>query len=186
MNSKKYKFILIGAVVLALSLLGYFLISDQEVESIELSLEQLKSDEAYQFGEAEWGMSINELKDKLSCTLIEDSSKSGAPQEYAFYKSKNPFVLDGQHGETSFEFHDNKLQIIKFSFNLDENHEEWYTAQIEELVKLYGIQSDKTEATPMGYNSVNHKWIAGDTMLQVTLMTGEGKTPYVMIAIGKI
>ena len=38
----------------------------------------------------------------------------------------------------------------------------------------------------MGYNSVNHKWISDDTMLQVTLMLGEGKTPYVMIAIGKI
>ncbi len=186
MTSKKYKLILIGVVAFALSVLGYFLTNTQKEDSIELSLEQLKSNEVYQYKEIEWGIDFNELKEKLSCTLIEDSSKSGAPQEYAFYKSKNPFVLDGQHGETSFEFHDNKLQIIKFSFNLDENYEEWYTAQIEELVKLYGIQSDKTEATPMGYNSVNHKWIAGDTMLQVTLMTGEGKTPYVMIAIGKI
>lgn len=181
---KLFLIILIPLIVLALVFTIYFLTQEKNYNNSTLRLEQFKQSVEYQFDEITWNMSTKEVSGLLPYPLLKDTQKAPALADITYYKSKNFYILDGQRAVASFEFHSDKLKILKFDFFLDENYEEWFEKQVTELTQLYGPQSDKMENASEQFNSIGYKWQTDKTMLQIILLKGSNIHPSVTIGIG--
>lgn len=183
------KLILPIAVLAAAALIAAFWFfhraGDEHDHTSPLSLEQFKLADQYQYGDIEWGSPVNRVMSALPYSITADSRISGnLPEHVSYYISGNQLSLDGQSALASFEFYDNKLQTVKFDFHLDENYEEWYNKQVEALRQLYGKESDQMENSSSTMSSKGYKWEAGDTTLQLILLTGTSIKPAATLGVG--
>lgn len=190
MNKKKLLWIvpILVVAVIALLLVISFRVGREKAAtggdgSIAILLEQLKNGDEYCYKELEWGSSVQSIEKLFPCE-IEKNTDSSLPNNLAIYNAKTPFVLNDVIGTVSCEFQDDKLKSIKFSCHLGEDCWQWFDARVEELIRLYGKESDKMENSSDKYSSVGYKWDTNDTTLQIILMTGDSVTPSFTLGVG--
>jgi len=173
---------------LALFITTYLLLNyvgDNHNYGLPLTLDQFKQSDKYQYNEIEWGSSVDSVTALLPYPITTDSNISGAlPENVVYYKSQNRFFLDGQSSSAAFEFYDGKLKTVKFDFHLDENYAEWFDAQVEKLLQLYGKENDKMAQSSSTLCSKGYKWETDDTTLQIILLTGTSIKPAATLGVG--
>lgn len=185
MKKKSIIIILTVLIAVALMLALYFVFAGNSVDSIELSLEDFKSNGEYQYSGIAWGASVAQVNEALPYALEEDSSRTPpASTGYAFYKSKNAYTLDGQSTVASVQFRDDALQVIQFAFHAGQNYQQWFESQVAELSRLYGAHTDKAENASDIYESTVYTWSTDNSMLQIVLLTGKNVAPTVTISVG--
>lgn len=129
-------------------------------------------------------MSVDEVKDSLPYAIAADEAKTGGSEDYEFYKSKSEVVLDEQPGLASFEFQNGKLSIVRFDFEVAENHQKWFDAQVEKLTKIYGTENDKKETEEDNLKTASYTWESENTILQAMLVIGPSSgTPIITIGV---
>ena len=167
----KKKIFVVGLLLLAVIIgVGAYFIGRNTKK--KLSLEDLRQEGEYQYLQLEWGISVEDAKRKLKIPMETDPSRIPAPDKFEFYKTKECFVLDGQTADASLEFKDNRLQALQFSFEIDENAEEWFIKQIGQLQELFGTESEALESDGGPFRSRSYKWETEKTTLQVVLIYG--------------
>lgn len=177
--------ILTVLIAVAVMLALYFVFAGSRVDSIELLLENFKSNGEYQYDGIAWGASVAQVNEALSYALEEDSTRTPpASTGYVFYKSKNAYILDGKNTVASVEFHDGTLQVIQFAFHVGQNYQQWFESQVAELSRLYGAHSDKAENASDMFESTIYTWATDNSMLQIVLLTGKNIEPTVTISVG--
>ncbi|MBR7122684.1 MAG: hypothetical protein IKC95_04445 [Oscillospiraceae bacterium] len=180
---KKKNIIIILAVLIAVALLLLF--TGNNVEDIDLSLGDLKSNGEYQYSGIAWGASVAQVNEALPYALEQDSSRTPPISTgYTFYKSQNAYTLDGQSTVASVQFHDGTLQVIQFAFHVGQNYQQWFESQVAELSRLYGAHTDKVENASDIYESTVYTWSTDNSMLQIVLLTGKYINPTVTISVG--
>lgn len=184
MKNKTLKIIISIIIILLLLLAIIFVLKNRSYDDAVLSLDSFKSNSEYQYSEIEWGSSANQVSKHLPYSLEKDTSKTPLPDNVAFYKSKNRYLLDEQSSFASFEFYNDKLTIVKFDFHLGENYNQWFENQVEKLTQLYGPESDKMESSSGQLKSIGYKWETDHTMLQLILMTGDTIKPTATLGVG--
>ena len=181
--------LIIFTIVFILAIVALVFIYGKRNSTKPLSLQQFKQGEAYQFNDVSWNISFEEVSRKLPFKLLTDPGRVPAPEGYAFYNSKNSFNLYGQQAIASFEFQSDALKIIQFSFNFDtaEECEAWFDKIVTESTNLYGAERDKKENSgenALGqFNSTVYTWETDNTMLQLSLITGNKISPSAMIGV---
>lgn len=184
---KKKSMIIILAVLIAVvwMLALYFFFAGSSVDSIDLSLEDFRSNGVYQYSGIAWGASVAQVNEALPYALEADSSRTPpASTGYAFYTSKNAYTLDGQSTTASLQFHDGTLQVIQFAFHVGQNYQQWFESQVAELSRLYGAHNDKAENASDIFESTVYTWSTDNSMLQIVLLTGKNIAPTVVISVG--
>ena len=186
MKKKSLIIVLTVLIAVALMLALYFVFAGNSVDSIELSLEDFKSNGEYQYSEIAWGASVAQVNEALPYALEEEDSSRTPPAStgYTFYKSKNAYTLDGQSTVASVQFHDDALQVIQFAFHAGQNYQQWFESQVAELTRLYGAHSDKAENASDMFESTLYTWSTDNSMLQIVLLTGKNVAPTVTISVG--
>ncbi len=185
MKKKSIIIILTVLIAVALMLALYFVFAGNNVENIELSLEDFKSNGEYQYSGIAWEASVAQVNEALPYALEEDNSRTPPTSTgYTFYKSKNAYTLDGQSTVASVQFHDDALQVIQFAFHAGQNYQQWFESQVAELTRLYGAHSDKAENASDVYESTVYTWSTDNSMLQIVLLTGKNVEPTVTISVG--
>ncbi|MBE5893444.1 MAG: hypothetical protein E7286_08675 [Lachnospiraceae bacterium] len=129
-------------------------------------------------------MSKKEAEDIIGSSLLEDSRRTPAPDGIEFYISDVEYLLNGMSTNASFEFHNDKLWIVQFYYNIDENPQEWFKSVIEELTALYGMETDKFTNTNGGTTNVGYKWDSNNTSFQIVSMMNQAAHMQVIISIG--
>lgn len=179
---KKLTFILSGVCLLAtLTSCG-----STGPKNKEIVLDQFSTEAEYQFDTVSWGSTVAEVADLTSTELIKDTTKEPFPEGYEIYNSEASYSLDEQSCNTSYEFQDGALNIVKFDFYaLSDKDNEWIDSQIEKLNQLYGNETDKieNENAEMHMKSTVYKWETDQTMLQFTVITGPSGDPHAVIAL---
>lgn len=185
MKNKTRKMIIIP-VVAALMLLCaiIFIIKTRGYNDVVLSLDSLKSDNIYQFNDIKWGMSVEEVNRKLPNKLQENTARTVSSENIAFYTSKNRYLLDEQSSYASFEFNNDELKIIQFSFHLHDDYHQWFENQVKKLTELYGTESEKMENASDKMQSIGYRWDTDTTTLQLILMTGDSIKPAATLGVG--
>lgn len=183
---KKIVFIILAMLIAAALLLTlFFMLSGNNVEDIELSLGDLKSNGEYQYIGIAWGASVAQVNEALPYALEEDSSRTPpASTGYTFYKTQNSYTLGGQNTVASVQFHNGTLQVIQFAFHVGQNYQQWFESQVAELSRLYGAHSDKAENASDMFESTVYTWSTDNSMLQIVLLTGKNVAPTVTISVG--
>lgn len=192
LNWIKRIFLIVTFVVLAYSVV-YILVAVYKNKAIEadarpFELEQLHKDGEFQFCELEWGMSVEEVNAQMPYSL-ESNSESYIKRKIIEYSPQNTYVLDGKKCKSFFQFEEEKLVMIQHSFRVDENYKEWFEVLIEELRRLYGVETDTTElfGEENKINSIGYRWDKSETTLQIVLITGNTKKyhPSIIISVAK-
>lgn len=181
--------LIIFTIVFILAIVALVFIYGKRNSTKPLSLQQFKQGESYQFNDVSWNISFEEASRKLPFKLVTDPGRVPAPEGYAFYNSKNSFDLYGKQAIASIEFQSDALKVIQFTFNFDsdEDYETWFKQLLTELTELYGPESDKKENSgenPLGqFSSIVYTWETDNSMLQISLLTGNKISPNVMIGL---
>ncbi len=81
------------------------------------------------------GASLEDVKKALPYELTE-GMKWEADGEYVEYNADTSFELGDHSATTAFEFHEGGLSMVKFSFHLGEDYEEWLAEQVQALTSL--------------------------------------------------
>ena len=170
-------------VIVVLAFAAYFMLARKESGPKAVPLDELSADGEYQFGELAWGASLEDVKKALPYELTE-GMKWEADGEYVEYNADTSFELGDHSATTAFEFHEGGLSMVKFSFHLGEDYEEWLAEQVQALTSLYGQETDKMENSSDGFASKGYRWDAEDTSLQIILMTGDKIKPSGTIVVG--
>lgn len=167
----KKKIFVLGLILLVLIIGGgaYFLGKNAKRK---ISLEDLQQGGEYQYLQLAWGISVDDAKQKLKIPMETDPGRIPAPEKFEFYMTKECFLLDGQTADAHLEFHNNRLQALQFSFEIDENAEEWFKKQIGQLQELFGTESEALESDGGLFRSRSYKWETERTTLQVVLIYG--------------
>ena len=183
-TSKKFIIPVIAALVILFAIIVITKIKSNG--DVVLSLDSLKSDTIYQFDDIKWGMSVDEVNKNLPTKLEKDTARDLSSKGYSFYNSKNKYLLDGQSSKASFEFHNDELKSIKFSFHLQDDYHPWFENQVKKLTEIYGTESRKTEnsSDKTKMQSIVYLWDTDSTMLQFVLLTGESIKPTATLSIG--
>lgn len=151
----------------------------------ELALAMLGRDGEFQYGELAWNASREDIFAQLpECGY--DSGRAPFPVDAAYYTCKETWSLNGQEGELLLDFVGDRLRILRFSFWLKEEPEEWFAEVTEELRSLYGLETEKIDTRGQGLRleTVAYKWNGETTSLQLVLQYGEDITPSVTLALG--
>ena len=185
---KKTKVIAIfsAIVVLLLSATIVCFLQNKDYKDVELSLNSFQSDIEYQYDDVKWLSSVQEVNKHLPYSLNKDPQREIVDESINYYTSKNKYILDGQSASASFQFVKDQLQIIQFSFILDENSDQWFEDQVTNLQQLYGKETDtlNSSSEQLQLKSVGYRWDTDNTSLQIILLTGDNKTPSVTLSIG--
>ncbi|MDE6916667.1 MAG: hypothetical protein K2P39_07720 [Lachnospiraceae bacterium] len=190
-EKRNFKGFLIAAILalIVLAAIGMFLFSKRRQFDAEISPERLSDGSEYKFDKLNWGISAAEAAKLLPFDIVKDTYRN----EYegaggtVFYTATNSFTLDGQEATLTFEFEDDGLAIVQYSFRLDEAsaYEQWFVALTEELLGLYGKESRSVENTGSPFCSKGYVWETDATMLQITLITGESYNPSALIGVAR-
>lgn len=180
------KKLLLPLVLIVIILCAALLIpKNTSSKEIVLSLDALKKDEQYQFEDLCWGMTVKEVCKQLPYTLRENTDRTISSGNIAFYQSSDVCTLDEMKSYASFEFHDDKLALIQFSFELNEESEAWFETQAEALTRLYGAESDKLENSSDTMRSIGYRWDTENTSLQFVLLSGDSIHTTAVLSIGQ-
>lgn len=157
-----------------------------ETESAILDLPKLKANGEFHFGALEWGMSYESVSQLLPYELKHDGSRAPFPTNGAFYISEGSCSLDSQQGNILLDFFDGKLSIVRFSFQLGNNYEQWFNNLVAQLIQLYGTEDAKIDnfSETQDLTTIGYKWDAGNTSLQFVLQYGEGVEPSATLSVG--
>ncbi len=182
---KKRIIIIIVLTLVALFLAGYFLLIKDAAS--ELSLEQLKSEEQYQYGKLIWGMSRRETENVLGYKLTEDESRQTSASDKSYYLAPNTVTLNKYKATVSFEYYKNELNTVKLQFRVGEDGAEWFEDTVKQLTALYGEKSDSVDNTADVFDKavriMGYKWDTEETTLQILMISGEA-TPTVVLGVG--
>lgn len=181
---KKKKFLVILLIIIGMMVLVGIILFRNEDKNYILSLKDFKDGEVFQFSEIPWKASKEEAEDIIGLSLLEDPHRTPAPEGIQFYISDKEYLLNGVRTNPSFEFHDDKLWIVQFYFDIEENSQEWFESIVEELKGLYGVETDKFENPNANISSRGYKWNASNTSLQIISMTGDNTHPQIVISVG--
>ena len=182
-NANKKNMILIAPILLVIIVIISVRFFDNS-KVTELSLESLKSGDEYCYEDLKWGMSKADVKKIISYKLQIDTSRRPFPDGVIYYKANTIFVLDDQNASVTYAFQNDKLEIIKFNFHLNEDYMQWFEKQVNQLTKFYGSESQKMENVSDQYQSIGYKWETENTTLQLIMMTGSTINPSAVIGIG--
>lgn len=181
---KKVLSILTAALVSATFFISCTKSTDSGTASLDLST-MINSQKEYQYSAVEWESNAETVKKALAYEVEE---AAGTPADgtdiTAIYKSKGTLDLGGQKATASFEFNQDKLQMVKFDFNLSDDYDTWFSTQSAELTKLYGQCTDDVYSENGGMVSKGYKWETSKTTLQILLVTGENSSPAATIGVG--
>jgi len=72
---------------------------------------------------------------------------------------------------------------VTFEFELSEDYQKWFDNQLEELVLLYGEQSEFTENVFETMNSKIYRWDTDTTSLQFVLIKTENTEPRALLGV---
>ena len=72
---------------------------------------------------------------------------------------------------------------MTFEFELSEDYQKWFDNQLEELVLLYGEQSEFTENVFETMNSKIYRWDTDTTSLQFVLIKTENTEPRALLGV---
>lgn len=150
-----------------------------------LSLDALKKDDQYQLENLSWGMTVKEVSKQLPYALKENTDRAISSGNITFYQSSNVYTLDEMKSYASFEFHDDRLALIQFSFELEEDSEAWFETQAEALTRLYGAASDTFENSSDTMRSIGYRWDTENTSLQLVLLSGNSIHTTAVLSIGQ-
>ena len=171
---KNKKKIIIILVILAV--VGIFIaLTYGRNTAIKLSLKDFCQESEFQYGQTNWGDSLEEVKQTFPTALEIDTYLTSGESE--IYNAKKTFLLDGQKAKVSLEFLNDQLQGVRFSFKVSDNCEEWFEKQIEQLQDLIGMEDKQYDNSAEPYlPSVGYRWDAENTTLQVAWIKGPGDT----------
>ena len=184
-------FILVAviALVVLVAICIYLFMERGKHSDAEIPLERLSEGGEYRFEGLEWGISAEEAAKQLSFEIELDEYKNAYEGAVGttFYKAEHSFALDGQSAIATLEFQDGALAIVKFDFDFHEeqNYEQWFEALVEEMLRLYGEESRKLENANDQLQSIVYIWETEQTMLQITLMTGDSIYPGALVGVGR-
>lgn len=184
---KKKITVIVSIIVLALIItlaLCFLVFNKKDNSDRVLSLGALKYKGEYQYAGLEWGLSSSQVKRKLPFSIAERTEIEPLNEHYTIYKSESLFTLDGSSSVATFEFYDDKLQMISFDFQLDDNYMEWFEGQVAGLTDLYGAATKKTENSSDKSNIIGYIWNTDTTTLQMFLVaSGENATIRIGISL---
>lgn len=184
----KLLLILFAAIIMVVVLI-FILIPKNQNKAVPLDLTQLKTaDENYQYRDIAWESSVDDVIKQLDFEIVSMNEKMGADgsdQAVAYFESVNTFELDQQNAVASLEFQDNKLQIVKFDFHLDENHQDWFDNQVARLTELNGEASETLDNANEMFKTKGYKWDTEHTTLQIILVSGNNRNPSATIGVGR-
>lgn len=140
----KKKLIIVVAVIVVIAA-AVFIYFDLAGRSIPMQLSELNHNGQYQYLDIPFGSAYSEVEPAFPSPLETDPLRVPAPEEYAFYVSKQPFSLAGYKADASVEFHHEGLETIAFSFKIGDGCKAWFDARIAELTELYGEPTDIKE-----------------------------------------
>lgn len=190
MNKKRYfrGLVLAAIIVLVVSAaVCTFLFAKRRHSDMEISLERLSDGGEYKLDGLEWGMSPEEVMERLPYGIERDAYRN----EYdgiggtVFYNAENRFTLDGQNATAVFEFQEDELAIVQYGFRLDEDYEQWFENLSEKMLQLYGEESRRGDSANEQFQSKGYIWETEQTMLQITLITGDSYQPSAVIGVAR-
>lgn len=175
---------IVGVLIIIVGMYVFLSKKHGKYEDVEISLNDFKREQEFQFRGLNWGSSYDDLKETFLYTLVENDAKASAPKEYDFYICKHVFVLDEEKGTLELEFHNDELQIVQLAFDLDDEYQVWYEGQVKQLIELYGDVSRRAESKVGQAGSEILIWETEKTMLQLNLHINKDNTATVIFSVG--
>ena len=157
----------------------YLLESSEELD-LTIDLKKIKDGKEYRFEKLLWDISFEKVQDALPYSLLEDTSKTQTQDGYSYYISEYKHTLYRQTAVVSFEFYEDKLKMVKFTFAPEGKKrkvETFFEGIVDTLVDVCGHESVKVEDDTDGY--VGYQWNGDNTVLQVNMVDA-----YVIISVG--
>lgn len=183
MRKKKSKFFISMAVLT----MGFCSVcSAAASEDNIIACDQFRNEECeeFQYRNIAWDTSVEEVLEALPYEIAEADLGIPPEEKTAVYQSKDVLEFGGMEASADFEFVDNKLNSVKFTVSdLEDGYEEWFEEQAEELAEIYGTEYESRENESEFFNSKIYKWRENDTLLEWTLLTGEGVDPTAMVGV---
>lgn len=144
-----------------------------------ISLSSLKTDGIFQYADAKWGVSPDEANKTLSVPIVKDKDRTPESERYINYKTEKNLKINGYDVLSTFEFAEDKLRFISFSFKSDKDeHEKCFETFSSELEKFYG--TGKKVKSARGDSKIF--WMLKDTKLDISEFSN-CSDPLILISI---
>jgi len=166
------KLLLIVTISISVIFLGFtIVINKRKTEPQILSLDNFWSNNEYKYDGMEWGITSSNVNEIFSDTLELHYETANAEQ----WVSKTVFVLDGKEAFPKFSFQNDQMVNVTFEFYLEDDYKEWYNTQVEQLIKIYGAESDIQTNSTDAYDTTAYRWDTDKTSLQFILFVQKDK-----------
>ena len=127
-----------------------------------LSVQMLKNGDVFQLEDLKWGASELQTTFYWGRSMKPNGYQIQMPENEEVLLSAKSCVLDGQKANVFFQFRDDKLYLINFTFKSLESSD-WITEQLEALRNVYGEEHEYKQA---GSKDRRYIWHGEDSMLQ--------------------
>ena len=160
---KSYKIISILVAVIVVVVVAVLLLSGDKEREVVLS--DFKRGEEYQFGDLNWGTTLDEVEEFFNSSLEVDPGRTPAPEGYAFYNLADAtYLLDGNETNVIIEFYEEELSMIQFNIR-PENPNELLDEIVAVWQENFGTETQFLENKELG--SIGYKWKTDKSMLTI-------------------
>lgn len=185
-NKKFYFYIFLLALLVLVAV--FFIPKQNETRQNEVIL---KLNPLFECGENHkhqnivWDMSPKEVSKIIS--IQKDEYRVPPSGSYVAYNSKSECVIAGRCSDLSFEFTDNKLNLMQFYFHIDDSIDTWFAEQVSFLREILGSEMDSVNNSGEMFSSEAYRWDFNDSSVQFAKMTtnSSGKKT-IVLSIGKL
>ena len=160
---KSYKIISILVAVIVVVVAAVLLFSGDKEREIVLT--DFKRGEEYQFGDLNWGATLDEVEDFLNSSLEADPGRTPGPEGYSFYNLTDAtYLLDGNETKVIIEFYKDELSMLQFNIS-PENPNEFFEEIVAVWQEKFGAETQFLENEKLG--SIGYKWKTDKSMLTI-------------------
>lgn len=182
------RLVLIGGILAVALVVALAIVGKKQAEAAKLDFDvlQFQTNGEFQYGELAFGASCNAVFSQTGTALAADHSRAPFPMNGAFYRLDEQYILVGQKADVLLDFYDDQLTVVRLSFRLEGEYEQWFSQLTEHLQRCYGPAQEtlNTVSPETGIATTGYKWDTENTTLQVVLQQGDSIAPSAAISMG--
>ena len=132
---------------------------------LKIDLKMFKSGDEFRFDDMFWDITVEQVKNLVPYSLLEEPDKPQSFEDYTYYVSEDNYNLYGQTATATFKFLEDQLKEVELDFSSAKKPKALYDSIVEALVDICGDEGELFQNETTGLAGC--KWEVGNTMLQV-------------------